>query len=454
MSQTTSFCIVNRCALYGRCALLGIALLVSPFSNSEAGELSSLRHTTTVQAIQKAEPAVVNIEGNKPAASLSGAGDSQQVNGMGAGVIIDPRGYILTNQHVVQDVGRLEVTLHSGRQYIGRLIARDPSTDLAMIKIDARGELPVIQCGTSSDLLRGEPVIAIGNPFGYHNTVTQGIISALHRDIPVNGVQDYPDLIQTDASINPGNSGGPLLNADGDMIGINAAVRIGAQGIGFAIPVDRAVEIAAEMIAQYRRNSFDNPSEIKTTFQGGESFLRVVRSTSNALKSGDVIRNVNGHPIHNRLDYELALLGQRSGAEVEVRVERQGEVQLATVLLNSRRSSNTKLASTGSLQEQVYRKFGVRLEVAEGSQVRNVDSSYKGGLRVTSVRKDSPAYAAQIQTGDILVGLLEWQTPDWDDLEWIMKSSEMRTAAAPKFHIMRDRDVFWGTLEFSGSVVR
>ncbi|MEZ6135559.1 MAG: trypsin-like peptidase domain-containing protein [Pirellulaceae bacterium] len=310
MTQTKMFCCWRRSIAIIGC---GLSLLVPP-GVARSQEDSSLRFTQTVRAIQRAEPAVVNIEGNKPATTASGArnNDAPQVNGMGAGVIIDARGFILTNQHVVQDVSRIEVTLHNGTQYIGRLIARDPETDLALVKIDSRKPLPVIRCGTSSDLMRGEPVIAIGNPFGYHHTVTEGIISALHRDIPVNGVQEYPDLIQTDASINPGNSGGPLLNADGLMVGINAAVRIGAQGIGFAIPVDRATEVAAEMIAQYRGNAFDDPVSVKTEYEAGKARLRVVSGRAGDVQTGDVITAIADRAISRRLDYELALIDYTS----------------------------------------------------------------------------------------------------------------------------------------------
>lgn len=455
MKQNQSLCVVSRFAL------LGVVLLSSadPLRVIAEGP-DSPRYTKTVESIRQAEPAVVNIEGNKPASSVSGVrSDAQQVNGMGAGVIIDARGYILTNQHVIQDVGRIEVTLNSGQQYVGRLIARDPATDLALIKIDPRGKLPVIRMGTSSDLMRGEPVIAIGNPFGYHHTVTEGIISALHRDIPVNGVQDYPDLIQTDASINPGNSGGPLLNAEGDMIGINAAVRMGAQGIGFAIPVDHAAEVAAEMIARHRRDAFVSPMSVKTGHDNGKSFVRVVRSNLDEVRSGDLISSVNGREIKNRLDYELALVSLKSGSRVDVKLAR-GENTLATNLKLGRGSTNgsqTRLASISngsSVKDLVYRKLGVRLEPANANTVRRVDASYQGGLRITSVRKNSPAYEAQIQAGDVLVGLLEWQTPDWADLDWILKSNEMRTAKSPKFHIMRGKDVFWGNLDLTGALVR
>src|SRR5262249_33336187 len=162
--------------------------------------------------------------------------------------IIDERGYILTNYHVVSDVRRIEVTLDDGRSFVGETVAFDSSADLAVIKIPTSKPLPTIHIATSCDLMVGESVIALGNAFGYEQTVTRGIISALGRDVQVSDVQAYDDLIQTDASINPGNSGGPLLNIDGEMIGVNVAVRAGAQGIGFAIPIDSALTVAAKLL--------------------------------------------------------------------------------------------------------------------------------------------------------------------------------------------------------------
>ena len=190
---------------------------------------SELRETPIVKAIQRVRAAVVNIRGEKtvavPAGQAPGADTSRRVNGMGTGVVIDPRGYIVTNHHVVDGVREILVTLADGQRHVAKLVARDMETDLAIIKIEPQQPLPVIPLGTSGDLMTGETVIAVGNAYGYEHTVTRGIISALHRAVQVSDAQFYDDLIQTDASINPGNSGGPLLNIDGDMIGINVAVR-------------------------------------------------------------------------------------------------------------------------------------------------------------------------------------------------------------------------------------
>jgi serine protease Do len=441
-------------------AILSLAAsALVPSSSGVAQEHGSARITTTVRAIEAAEKSVVNIEGNKVAKGGPVKGETN-VNGMGAGVIIDPRGYILTNQHVVQDVKRIDVTLNDGTLLVGRLIARDADTDLAIIKVDSSRGLPVIPCGTSSDLMRGEKVVAIGNPFGYHHSVSEGIISALHRNIPVNGVQEYPDLIQTDASINPGNSGGPLLNADGQMIGINAAVRIGAQGIGFAIPVDRALEIAADLIAQ-TENQRGIAAEVKTEYRGGLTWVRVVQSASSELQRDDIIRKIGDRTIRNRLDYELALLGSTTGS-TNLAIERNGDLLSSTITLqreneiagrmrltaSGTNSNKTSSTSTNlSVEERTYRDLGLKLEPADTATVKAANESYSGGMRIVSVRQNSPAHLASLQRGDILVGLVGWQTTSWEDIDYILKCKEMASSSNPEIRIIRGRNVYVNNLD-------
>ncbi|GIW99994.1 MAG: serine protease [Pirellulaceae bacterium] len=432
-----------------RCLAFGVALLgpASATRHCASAEPSTARRTRTVQAIEAARPAVVNIEGTKAVSRQNNLRDTDPINGMGAGVIIDSSGYILTNQHVVEDVGRIDVTLYDGRRFAGQLVARDEATDLALIRIRPPQPLPEIQLGTSSDLMLGEPVIAIGNPFGYHHTVTEGIISALHRKIPVNGVREYPDLIQTDASINPGNSGGPLLNADGVMIGINAAVRIGAQGIGFAIPVDKAIEVAAEMVGSLRDRRND-VFTYRTERDGIREKIVVDRSSATALKRGDVIRSLAGRRVENRLHLELALLSAQNRGDVEVEVERDGTtlaVNLATG--PSSGASHVRLTSTPAPARSAEAILGLRLQPMDPSDVQQIDDSYQGGMRVVAVTRGGLADRAQIRPGDILVGLLQWQTAQWDDVDWILESDEWRTAEERRFHIIRGNDVFWGTLD-------
>ena len=191
-----------------------------------------------VEAVSKAGPSVVNITSEKKASSTSrwpfSTEESQRprVSGMGTGVIIDGRGYILTNHHVVDKVEGIEVHVADGASYPARVIQYDEGMDLAMLKVEAGRPLPAIVIGTSSDLMVGEEVITIGNAFGYENTVSVGIVSALKRNVTLSDDQVYRNLIQTDAAINPGNSGGPLINIDGELVGINVAVRAGRRGSG------------------------------------------------------------------------------------------------------------------------------------------------------------------------------------------------------------------------------
>ena len=148
-----------------------------------------------------------------------------RVNGMGTGIVVDPRGYIITNQHVVDDVSLLRVRLADGTTLSARVVARDTESDLALLKINPGKPLPVMPLGTTKDLQVGETVVAIGNAYGYDHTVTVGVVSALGRDVTLNKDVRYRSLIQTDASINPGNSGGPLINLHGDLVGVNVAIR-------------------------------------------------------------------------------------------------------------------------------------------------------------------------------------------------------------------------------------
>src|SRR5881409_4276883 len=168
----------------------------------------------------------------------------------GSGVLVDPKGYILTNNHVIENAQDIIVRLSDQRKFSARLVGRDPKTDLAVLKVDAPGPLPVAELGDSSQLRVGQWAIAIGNPFGLDRTVTVGIISATARNRV--GVATYENFIQTDASINPGNSGGPLLNLDGKVIGINTAIVAAGQGIGFSIPINQAKEVMRQLIASGR----------------------------------------------------------------------------------------------------------------------------------------------------------------------------------------------------------
>jgi len=415
-----------------------------------ASSASELRHTATVRIVQAAKPSIVSIHGQKtltPNDEGYHAGEGpQRVNGMGTGVVIDERGYIITNHHVVDGVAKIQVTLANKDNYIATLISHDPKTDLAIIKIDTPDKLPVITIGTSSDLMTGEPVVAVGNAYGYENTVTRGIVSALHRTVQVSDAQSYQDLIQTDASINPGNSGGPLLNIDGDVIGINVAVRAGAQGIGFAIPIDMAMDVAAQLLSTERIDSTSHGVVAAAPTDPTKPVLTVgaLSKSSPAAKAGlqpgDVITAVGDQSVVRALDLERALLGRKAGDEVELSVQRDNAPMTISIALAPAGRSRTNIG------ERAWDILGLRLDPVSARQIRQANNRYRGGMMVTSVRGDSPAAKAGIRRGDILVGMHEWETISMENVNYILTRANTSKLDPLKFYIVRDNEPRTGFL--------
>src|SRR5271166_2572750 len=303
------------------------------------GTVATGRRTAIVDAVDKTQSCVVSISSEKKAASNSrwpfSAEENQRprISGMGSGVIVDSRGYILTNHHVVDKVQGIEVQLADGTTYPGRVLQYDPVMDLALLKIEPARPLRTITIGTSADLMVGETVITIGNAFGYENTVSVGIISALHRDVTLSDEQVYRNLIQTDASINPGNSGGPLINVNGELIGINVAVRAGAQGIGFALPIDEVKKVAAEMLSTRRLASTWHGLVVDDLTRGGKRAVVVTQIQSGSpgesagFKTGDELIRVGELPVTSMIDLERGLLDSRPGRPMNLLVRRGGVEQ-------------------------------------------------------------------------------------------------------------------------------
>ncbi|MHB8971315.1 MAG: trypsin-like peptidase domain-containing protein [Pirellulaceae bacterium] len=442
----------NRSGLRVGC-LIAVCLAVLG-SLQQASSGSSLRRSAIVQAVSVARPSVVNIHGRKtlPAEyDAEGTADaSHQVNGMGTGIVIDERGYIITNYHVVEGVKRIRATLADGTTVVAELVANDPQTDLAIIKVPEEKLFPVIRLGTSTDVMPGETVVAIGNAFGYEHTVTEGIISALHRTVQVSDYQKYADLIQTDASINPGNSGGPLLNIDGDMIGINVAVRVGAQGIGFAIPVDEAMEVAATLLSCERVSQVTYGAQLKTDFTVPDGSVSVESVTPDGpaakggLQAGDVILTVDKREVQRRLDVERALFAHKAGDEVAVEIRRAGDTQTLNLVLTESNSSQRTVSDLG------WSELGMRLTPMAPATFRKFHSRYRGGLKVDEVREDSPAQRHGIRRGDVLVGMHKWETISEDNVSYILSSAEFKATQPFKFYILRNGETLYGNMRLDG----
>ena len=270
-------------------------------------------------------------------------------HGTGSGFILTPNGRLITNAHVVAGSHDVKVILKDGRSFVGKVVGSDPVTDVAAIEIEAEG-LPTVRLGKATDLVPGQWAIAIGNPLGLDNTVTVGIISAMGRSSSQVGVPDKRvSFIQTDAAINPGNSGGPLLNDRGEVIGINTAIRANAQGLGFAIPIETAQRIAAQLFSAGKvehpflgiqmvdlnpdlRKEINQDRDLNLKVQQNEGvlILGVMEDSPAAragLQEGDIILKVGGKPVKKASEVQEHVEASAVGADLEIEVERNGRNQ-------------------------------------------------------------------------------------------------------------------------------
>ncbi len=406
--------------------LLALALLALP-ARAVAGALPaspptnpSTRRTPVVAAVEKVRGAVVNVAAEQlvririPTAR---GGDSMadllfgdlferpryrrgyQVTSLGSGVIVSPEGYVLTNNHVVERGARFRVQLLDGREVGAKVVGTDPSSDLAVLKLDTKERMPFVPPGRSDDLLIGETVIAIGNPFGLANTVTTGVVSAVHRNFKA-GDRTLFDFIQTDASINPGNSGGPLLNIEGQLIGVNTAI-LGERsaGIGFAIPIDRAKRIAEDLIQHGEVREGYTGLDVQDLAgredeAGKKESARVAvaavepgsPAAGAGFRKGDVIESVEGHAIESAEEYRFRVRDLPIGGTAKVDVLRGGE--RLTLPLRAVELSPDKLDAL------VARRTGIELGEARIQGERYVVAK--------AIRRGSPAARVGLAPGDVI----------------------------------------------------
>jgi len=409
-----------------------------------------------VEAVQKVQASVVSISSEKKAASSSRWPFSAEenarprVSGMGTGVILDGRGYILTNHHVVDKVQGIEVHLSDGAVYPARVLQSDETMDLAMLKVDAGKPLPAVSIGASSDLMVGETVITIGNAFGYENTVSVGIISALKRNVTLADDQVYRNLIQTDACINPGNSGGPLINIDGELIGINVAVRAGAQGIGFALPIDDVKKVAVDMMSTRRLAAMWHglvADELRNA-TARQVVLCDVQPGSPAesagFKPGDQVVKVGEFQVNTPLDIERGLLDAAPGHPTRVAVRRGGHDQVIALDVKPL----PRLTTDAS--EQVWQVLGLRTTPVASEYVVAASPKLRGGLYIQAVQPRSAAEAANIQKGDILIGMnvgvRHWETIRPDNILFILRQPEVAHTPTVQFYIVRRNGIHQGSM--------
>ncbi|MCF8089526.1 MAG: DegQ family serine endoprotease [Desulfotignum sp.] len=355
---------------------------------------------------------------------------------LGSGFIISKDGYIVTNHHVIKGADEIKVILHDKTELDAEIVGTDPMTDLALIKVDAKNLQP-LKFGKSSEAAIGSWVVAIGSPFGLEQTVTAGIISAKGRII---GSGPYDDFIQTDASINPGNSGGPLLNLEGEVIGINTAIVRSGQGIGFAIPSDLATGIIDQLIdtRQVSRGWMgvgiqDITPELAEYYDidstGGVYVAKVYEDNpahEAGIKSGDVILEVNGQKIETSRDLSLTIANLKVEETVDVKIIREGKEKTVKVKLGKRPDQDPEMMA--SLNE--FDSFGFKFKELDAPTAQRLGYPEEvKGLIVTELKPDSPSDSSGVRTGDLLMELNRQRITDLTSYHEVLSRIEKGRAA-------------------------
>ena len=421
-------------------AFFAITILTS---NSPAAEYE--RKNPVVRAVSKVSPAVVNInseyEVRRRANPFSrfridprfdsffkdffdpGVEQRYKKTSLGSGVIIDgKRGLILTNAHVLAKSTTITVVLNDERKFDAQIIGADPDSDLAVLRISSTKPLPAVEMGNSDDLMIGETIIAIGNPFGFSNTVTTGIISAVNRSIRTENAV-YHDFIQLDASINPGNSGGALLNINGELIGINTAIYAKAQGIGFAIPINKAKRIISDLIqygevvqiwigvnvqtldkklAQYMKIPESRGVLVKEVTIGGPGYKAGIRD-------GDIILAVGARKTPSVELYNTAMKNYAKGNLIKIKLWRNNkEITVATKAA----TFPEKMA-----RELAFRLLGVKTEDLSIKKRLKYKTVAKKGVIISAISRQSDLARIGVKTGDIIRQIDEIKTDSVKDFE-------------------------------------
>ncbi|UCG32092.1 MAG: trypsin-like peptidase domain-containing protein [Phycisphaerales bacterium] len=440
-------------------ALLSLAQAVSAAGITDTeGESRAARRTPVVDVFEANRDAVVNISSTRIVSVRPGWSTLDdrpfslfdapfrrprqlQATSLGSGFVMHPSGYIVTNAHVVARAAELKASFADGREFEARIVAADTEHDLAVLKIDAPGALPTIHLGHSDDLMVGETVVAIGNPFGFKHTVTSGVISAVGRNLEVDEGTTFRDLIQTDASINPGNSGGPLLNILGELIGINTAIRGDAENMAFAIPVDQLLNQLPEML------NIEHLRRVRLGLRvSGRDAAGVTEVSSGSpadeagVKPRDIITAVDGAPLRRDIDFYFALL--EKGPERPIRIDLLRDGKPKRVELTIREIPKPDGA------ELARRLFGLHVRELAPEQCRRLGLRPGAGLLVVGVERSSPAAEIGVAPGDVISSLGRYYVSTLDEigelLQYAKRGDEVRIGG-----LRLERDELWrieGTL--------
>jgi serine protease Do len=441
-------------------------MLGQPFVSAE---VSYNRRTPLVQAVEKVSPAVVNIyttEISRPARNpFRSFGNNlfdqffkdfipptaNQRRSLGSGVLINGEGFILTNEHVISKAAKIHVILSDKQEFDASVIGADIKSDLAIIKINSRKPLPYVEMGRSDDLMIGEQVLTIGNPFGLQHTVTTGIISALNRNIRAGKNMVYSDFIQVDASINPGNSGGPLLNINGSLIGINTAIYQKAEGIGFAIPIDHARRIVDELIryGKVRRGwlgvsvqelDVQLSRHFKLDRKNGVLVVGVADSSpagKAGLKRGDIIIAIDDHEVKNKSDFRGRMASYTVSSSIRFSILRDGKVKKVRARVTAIPKSYVK----------EFTRHWLGLLVQENSErfARSNRLMTSKGMVVVEVVPNSASGRIGINPGDIIRQMN--QKPVNNEEDYNKAVAEINNPDRILLLVQRGRQGYYVTLE-------
>ncbi|WP_319408956.1 DegQ family serine endoprotease [uncultured Desulfosarcina sp.] len=418
----------------------------APESFSELAEAArpGVVNIRTVKTIKGGSPVFRHFFGNPHGGNRSPfdeffgpfQGDGQQRDfkqrSLGSGFIIDDSGFIVTNNHVIDDADQIKVILADDKEFDAELVGRDPKTDLALIRIEGAKNLKPLELGNSEKLKVGTWVVAIGSPFGLEQTVTAGIVSAKGRII---GSGPYDDFIQTDASINPGNSGGPLLNMDGEVVGINTAIIASGQGIGFAIPINLAKGIIDQLkdkgevtrgwlgvgiqdltpeLADYYGLKAEKGVLVTQVFEGDPA-------DKAGIKVNDVILSVDGQNVTTGRELSSMIANTPVGHQTKIDLIRDGKKKALTVTLAKREDDEKTIAA----QSRENDELGIEVTDLDSDIARRFGIDGKeSGVLVTDVKDESLARDADVRPGDIIKEINRTVVKDRKDFVQLMKKNE------------------------------
>ena len=354
---------------------------------------------------------------------MPGAPETREYHqqGQGSGFIISKDGYILTNNHVVQDADRITVTLGDGRQFEAGLVGTDPKSEVGLIKIDGAENLPVIRMGDSDKLRVGEWVIAAGNPFGLSQTVTAGIVSGRDRRTGMLGEDGYENFIQTDAAINPGNSGGPLINIDGEVIGINTAIYSrtgGYMGIGFAIPINQAVQIKDQLIEHgkvlrsvlgiyIQEVDQDLADSFGIGTSGGILISRIIEDSAAeaaGLQEGDILMEIDGRPVGKVSAFRNRVSSTPPGTAVQLKIFRDGAYRTVEAVTRELEGEGS-VAAADTAGAEMNDRLGLTVGELDAGMAAQLGIETGRGVLITEVEQGGAAWRAGLKPGQVISGV-------------------------------------------------